>query len=1005
MRHFHLDWDLSTGRINLDPECPGLFPDPASARLDDWLALLHADDRAAYREAIAGLDPAQPTYRLHYRMTGADGRERRFDERGVARFDLQGRLQGRAAVIEEPDPPLPGHATVAPQQAAGAELLQKVLDSSLAGLYVFDFDLGRNVFVSPRYTALTGFTLEDLERLQPDTFLDRFHPDDRAGVLQHWEQMRGAGDAASVEIEYRFRHRDGRWIWFRSSDTVLRRGPDGSALSVVGTFIDISDLKETVTALGLSDSRARDQLAEIEQIYASAPIGLCVLDRELRFVRVNARLAEINGVPVADHIGRRVRDVLPQIAEHFEARLMHVVESGEAALDIEVYGETAAKPGVERIWIESWLPMRDGEGTIVGINIVAREVTDEVALMHKQAEQQGLLQALFDNAAVGIAQVGADGRFLRCNRRLAEITGYSIGELTGLRFQDITHRDDLEADLAQSRRLWSGDIAEFQMEKRYIRKDGSPVWVKLTGSAVRDAEGVPERFVAIIDDISASREQAVRARILAKVVETSSDFIGVAALDGRARYLNPAGCALVGLDESAVPDTRIEDYLLPEDLPFVHGEVLPAVLRDGRWAGDFRFRHFTSGEPIEVHWDVIRIDDPATGRPELFGTVTRDIREQKAQEAALRNANRRKDEFLAVMGHELRNPMAPIRNALDILLLKADRSEPDIDRTLQILDRQASHLGRLLDDLLDISRIERGEIELELQPVSVSSLMREAADDVRAMMGARGHDFGIDLPDDRVQVLGDRVRLLQVLLNLLLNAAYYTPPGGRVHLSCRTGKDSVTIAVSDTGSGLTPELRERLFVPFARGLSAGDGHPGLGLGLAICRQLVELHGGRLDAESAGPGQGSVFSVGLARHTATRDESPPCAGQANSSSGGDTRVLLVEDNADVAEAMSILLNALGWPTRIAGSGAEALALTGDWCPRLALLDVGLPDMDGTELARRLRARYPDTAAMRLVAVTGFGHAEARERALAGGFDQHLTKPVDCATLQRLLAELG
>jgi PAS domain S-box-containing protein len=1002
MKIFHIDWEPAKDRVEVSPAQPTLLGRLSPKTLADYLARVHPEDRETYRASLAALEPARPTYLLRYRLVDDDGHAHAVEERGVGRFDGRDGPPARAAIVSGSEGPLtlPGIAPRDTEQDPDA-LLRKILDASLNGLYVYDLDQGRDTFINSRYTALTGYTLDALDALGADGFIDRFHPDDRPAIARHMERMRTATDDAHVEIEYRFRHRDGHWIWCLSVDSVLERGVDGRARSMLGTFLDVTASRQADAALRESRSREQAHLSEIEHIYATAPVGLCVLDRDLRFVRINERLAQINGLSVEAHLGRTVAEVIPGVADTVEGRLRRVIESGEPLLDLELEGETPARPGVRRTWIESWLPMRNAGGHVVGINIVADEVTEQRRVEREKAADAALLQALFDNAAVGIAQVELDGRFARFNQRLCDITGYDRAELGRLRFQEITHPDDLAEDLVQVQQLVNGEIAVYRMEKRYLHKGGQSVWVKLTGSIVRDADGAPAYFVAIVDDVSARREAESRARTLAKVVETSTDFIGVATLDGHGIYLNPAGRKMVGIDAAAVAETIVEAYLFDEDLTFVREIVMPTVWRDGRWAGEFRFRHFRTGEAVDVFWDVVRIDDPASGEPELLATVTRDIRTQKATENELRTANRRKDEFLAVMGHELRNPMAPIRSAVDILLMRDSGDDPDIERTLHILDRQTRHLGRLLDDLLDISSIERGRLRLDRRPVPIDDLLQEATHSVQDLIGERGQQLEITQATPGLVVDGDPVRLTQILLNLLLNAASYTQKGGRVRLSADAAEDQVIIRVRDNGPGLSPEVLEGLFTPFTRkGGAADSSQQGLGLGLAISRRLAELHGGRLEARNNRKGPGAVFSLHLPRVADGTGQRRRVA-KARPSGGPARTVLVVEDNSDVASAMAMLIEMLGHRAEIAASGRQALAVTEDWCPGLALLDIGLPDMDGLELARRLRARYPDRATMQLVAVTGFGHEEARERSRAAGIDEHLAKPVELATLQRLL----
>jgi CheY-like chemotaxis protein len=349
--------------------------------------------------------------------------------------------------------------------------------------------------------------------------------------------------------------------------------------------------------------------------------------------------------------------------------------------------------------------------------------------------------------------------------------------------------------------------------------------------------------------------------------------------------------------------------------------------------------------------------------------------------------------------------MAPIRNAIDLLRLLDDGKNPRVRRAIDILDRQSSQLKRLLDDLLDVSRIVRGKVKLECRPVELREVVQQAAEAVGGRMAECRHRFEVALPPGGILVDGDPVRLSQILLNLLLNAASYTADGGHVRLLAEWDDSRAVVRVLDNGRGIPPEQREALFEAFTQGRN-GPGSTrsgGLGLGLAIARGLAEMHGGELRVESNWPQRGSEFSLHLPRRTGAAAVTDP-----TSTASADRRdalsILVVEDNADVAEALSVLLQALGHQVRTAASGADALRLATASCPRLAFLDIGLPDIDGLDLARRLREHFPDPHRLYLVALTGYGHAEARERSLAAGFDEHLAKPIDLQTLQALLARL-
>lgn len=666
-------------------------------------------------------------------------------------------------------------------------------------------------------------------------------------------------------------------------------------------------------------------------------------------------------------------------------------------------------------WIEHRCQTVTGaDGGYAGRRASNRDVTESRRVEQALRESETQLRMLFELATVGMVLIDPlPRRLLRVNERLCRLLGYDADELLGMSFYALTHPEDRERDQANYERAMASRDADYFTEKRYLRRDGQAVWVLANATFIRDEQGRPRLALAAIIDITDRRLAETQARDLAAVVECSTDFIGISALNGHGIYLNPAGQSLVGLESDlAVRAHRVQDYLFPDDLPCFHETVLPAVMTSGRWAGEFRFRHFRTGEPILIHWDVLRLDDPGTGRTRL-ATVARDIRRKKAAEQALLTADRRKDEFLAMLGHELRNPMAPIRNALDIVRTVGLGRDPRILWAVDVLDRQTAHMAHLLDDLLDVSRIVRGRLDLERRPVRIAEVVQQAVDGVRALMRARRHRLLWTASLSSVLVEGDPVRLSQILLNLLVNAANYTPEGGEVRVETElvTGGEAteVLIRVRDNGQGMAPERIEALFGLFSQGERPPDASSGgLGLGLAIARRLAELHGGRLDAFSAGPGQGTELRVYLPVLAQTFT-TPSAAASANTPAqtiiGHAPRILVVDDNADVAEALAMLLELLGYAVETAASGLEALEIVERQCPRVALLDIGMPGMDGLELARRLRERVPEPERLWLVAVTGLGHEEARVRSLAAGFNEHLVKPLDRQTLLALLARLS
>jgi len=389
--------------------------------------------------------------------------------------------------------------------------------------------------------------------------------------------------------------------------------------------------------------------------------------------------------------------------------------------------------------------------------------------------------------------------------------------------------------------------------------------------------------------------------------------------------------------------------------------------------------------------------------------TTRDVTERQQAEQAirdqaerLRESDRAKDEFLATLAHELRNPLAPLRNSLSLL----EMAGPPDARTAPIhkmMERQVNHLVRLVDDLLEMSRVSRGTFALRKERVDIATVVRNAVETSEPLIRAAGHRLDIAVPEVPVWLEGDPVRLAQILANLLNNAARYTDDGGQITVRAHREGGSAVIAVCDNGVGIAAEALPRMFAMFTRGAPASArSQGGLGIGLALARRLAEMHGGTLDARSDGPGRGSEFTLRLPVADAPAQDTEAAAGDAPALT--QQRILVVDDNRDAADSLGMILRFLGADVRIAEDGPEALAVFPDYDPAVVLLDIGMPGMDGYEVARTLRSRYPERATA-IVALTGWGQAEDRRRAQEAGFDHLMVKPADIDSLQALLASFA
>ncbi len=620
-----------------------------------------------------------------------------------------------------------------------------------------------------------------------------------------------------------------------------------------------------------------------------------------------------------------------------------------------------------------------------------------------QPEQmQALLAAIVDSSDDAIVSKSLKGIVLSWNAGAQRIFGYTAAEAVGQSINLIIPPERREEEREILQRLRNGERIE-HLETVRLRKDGRRVLISLTVSPVRDGQGRIVGASKVARDVTEQR----RAHLALEVGEQ------------RLRMALDAG--RMGTWEWHFPTNTV---VWSEGVEVMHG------LAPGTFAGTFEAyeqrvhpgdRHMVkrtiegtlAGKDHQIEYRVLRPDGGehwVEGRGKLFldehgkplrmvGVCT-EITERKRFERELQEADRRKDEFLATLAHELRNPMAPIRNALEIMK-RADDQPGLVLQARATMERQVALMERLIDDLLDMSRISSNKLVLRKQRVELASVIHHALEGSRPLAERMGHEVAVQLPAQPVHVQGDPARLAQVFSNLLNNACKYTPSGGRVRLAAERRGDEVVVSVEDNGIGIPAEVLPRIFEMFVqadRSMERMQG--GLGIGLTLVKQLVELHGGRVEARSPGPGKGSEFRVALPVAVALADPDAPPA-PALPVTASPRRVLVVDDNRDGAESLSVLLQLAGHETALAYDGVDALEVAERFRPDLVLLDLGLPRMNGFEACRRLRAQ-PWGKGMKVVALTGWGQDGDRRRSEEAGFDGHLVKPMDLRALAALLA---
>jgi len=724
---------------------------------------------------------------------------------------------------------------------------------------------GYCIALNNKWYAFTGQALGEGEDIG---WTNAVHEADRVAAKNAF--LTASGAKGRFHAEYRLRRHDGAYRWVMDF-AEPRFGADGEYAGYIGTVIDITERKEAEVALRAAHDR-------LHRAQAAAKLGTFEWDMRSNRLEWSDGIYPLLGLepfsrePSID----LVMQCIPEQDREGVSQLMAGIVSKVGEFDVEF--RVTGLDGKER-WIASIAKVEagpDGQPAVMrGVDI---DVTERRRIRHALAESNAHLTATFEQTAAGMCEVDLTGRILRVNQRYCEMVGRPAAELLQLRMQDITLEADLQANLALFEKVVeTGDA--FQIEKRYVRPDGTVTWVNNTVSRI----------------------------------------------------------------------------------------VLPGE---------------TEGEK----------------RITVLAVVV-DVTARKVAEDALRLADKRKDEFLAMLAHELRNPLAPIGAAA--LILKLARG--DEAKTLQacdIITRQVKHMTGLVDDLLDVSRVTRGLVRLEKKSVDLKRVMSEALEQARPLIEQRQHRLFVQTSPSPAFVEGDHNRLVQVVGNLLNNAAKFTPESGRISLAMDVDDGFVKIVVEDDGVGMTPDLLTSAFELFSqaeRTLDRSQG--GLGIGLALVKSLIDMHGGRVSGQSDGPGRGSRFEICLPL-TAAPQEARGTPSQLQVTKGRRLKVLVVDDNVDAAQTLAMLIEAMDHEVHVLHDPREALKRAEEVRPDLCLLDIGLPYIDGIRLARMFR-ESPVLKASRLVAVSGYGQELDRERAFAAGFDRFFVKPVDEKALDEVL----
>lgn len=824
---------------------------------------------------------------------------------------------------------------------------------------------------------------------------EQTHPDDREANDRRYANL--VGDA--VVSEYRVRHRDGRFLHVEDR-AVLLRADDGRVVKMVGCTTDVTPRKEAEAA----QQKALQQLvATLESISD----GFSRIDREWRVVYVNDAAERIDRRPRAETLGKTVWQLSPAlIGTRVEAAYRRCV-----AEQVTVGFEIHYPPG------DRWFAVKCDPIPAGGLVVSSRDITDIKQTADELLQSEKLLRLVVEVSGLGVTSIDYAADTSTPDATAAVLFGLAPGvPVPRSAIHDRFHPDDrAEVLRLMERSLDPTGDGTFVMDHRVVRPDGSTKWLSVKKQIVfGDVAGVRRPVSGVLAAVDITERKQAEGALrksearLGGILRQSPAGIVQTDAAGRMTLVNPHWCDMLGYPEAELLGRNILEITEPSF------EAPTAAAFDQLAAGgpDFQIEKAYSrkdGSVLHAQSNVAALRSPAGEFLGIIAVVLDISQRLRAEEelrrlaAELSEADRRKDVFLATLAHELRNPLAPIRTGLEVLRLAG--GDQKVEHIRAMMSRQVSQLVRLVDDLLDVSRITQGKIELRKERIELRAVIDAAVETSRPVIEQAGHQLTVVISDEPIFVDGDAIRLSQVVTNLLNNSAKYTHRGGHVRLTARREGETAVVSVADDGIGIPPAMLDQVFVVFTqvdRELEKSTG--GLGIGLSLAKGLVQMHGGAIVARSGGEGMGSEFEVRLPVVTPVGAEldhanSPTSA----AAPAGLRRILVVDDNEDAANALGDLLEMWGNDVRIANDGETAIGVAEEFRPDLVVMDIGMPQLNGYETARRIR-QHPWGQGMVLVALTGWGREEDRRKSSDAGFEHHLVKPVATDALQKLLTRL-
>jgi PAS domain S-box-containing protein len=985
-------WNLKTNDLIWNDQCKALFglASDTTITYEVFLSAIHPDDRARTEDTIHAAIRGCGAYLIEYRSLWPDGTIHWLVARGRVDSDETGQpatMMGVAGDISE-------RKRTEEELRRNEEKLSISLEAAQMGTWEWTAD-GHAVSLSPLSAEVFGLRPGELFRTSDDGF-NLLHPDDRARHQALFERASTSGEDFSTEYRV-IRPRDGKVAW------IAERGrascdPITGAIRLRGVHWDITERK-------LAEERLRENEQRWRRFMDSNIIGLAI--------------AGPGGIIDANRIYLEMLGCRP---EEFKPRKLHwrdftppEYHSRDDEARLQVLSEGVSRP-YEKEYVRQ-------DGTRLPVMIGATLLTSEPPTWasfcidmseHKRAEARARetdrqLRLLVQTAPVYLFRVSPDLKIEYVSPSGFDAIGRPPAVISILPAEegetdlaDLIHRGDLE----RIRELWRDAVAsltQISYEFRLLVADGTYRWIAARAAPELDSSGRLHCFHGASFDIHAQKEAETalheRDRQLRALTDAAPVYLYKLLPNLTAEYITQYFFDFTGARSLHSDDGKLlplDEVVHPDDQQMIRQAWNDAIAGRAKFSFEFRLRRRDGA----YRWFLTRAQpeyDETGALAGLYGGAV-EIHAQKEAEGALRETDRRKDEFLAMLAHELRNPLTPIANSVELLKI-ARPDDAQVARIGEMVGRQTTILTRIVDDLLDVSRITTGKITLQKVPVDLGLIARDAADAVKPLVASRWQTLDVII-SATVEVAGDPMRLMQVISNLLNNAAKYSPENASIRLTIeRDGNDAV-VRVCDTGYGIAADLLPHVFDLFTQAERTPDrSQGGLGIGLTVVRKLIELHGGRVEARSEGIGRGSEFIVRLPAIIPS-SKTALISNEASVPRPSPVKVLVVDDNPDCADSMAELLRLRGFDTDIARDGAAAIERFRRYRPNVVLLDIGLPDMDGHAVARRIR-EIPESAHTTLIAVTGYGQAKDRANSKAAGFDQHMVKPVDFAKLIKMI----